>query len=175
MRELRLKGQIKLHWSDESASRRRKIVHAVAELEPITMLVAHLSDPAKKTERFRRLCLERIYSELHAMKVCRATLETRTDSQDKRDVAHLVSLQNKGVFQGLRIEHKRGGDEPLLWIADTLLGAFNARKRDGDSSYWSILEKTLDTNVVTAQSKSASGGGLAAKKCVWQGPASQSA
>ncbi|MGY2747654.1 hypothetical protein [Arthrobacter sp. UYCu723] len=66
---LRLRGQIKLHWTDESEARRKKIVAAVSELTPMSAVVTHVSRRQNKTERFRRKCLETIYYELASMGV----------------------------------------------------------------------------------------------------------
>ena len=76
---LLLPGQIKLHWTDESAPRRRSIVKTIS------------------------------------------------------------ALQSSGIYRGLRISHARGGDDPLLWIPDVVLGALNASKQ-GNPEYWDLLK-----------------------------------
>lgn len=140
---LRLKGQIKLHWTDESNSRRRKIVDAVSELAPMTAVVTHLSNRQNKTERFRRLCLEAMYYELAQMGIRSVTCEGRTAPQDKKDLAHIVALRNqKRVAKDFGINHCRGGDDPLLWLPDIFLGAINS-KYLGDHSYYDALSKFL--------------------------------
>lgn len=136
---LRLKGQIKLHWSDEQESRRRKIVTSIAAMEPMTAMVTFLSQQQKKTERYRRKCLEGIYNELSLMGVSQVTCESRTPSQNKKDVAHLLSLRNsKKLPTNFDITHSRGGDDPLLWIPDIILGAVNAHRAGNDEHYEAI-------------------------------------
>jgi hypothetical protein len=149
---LRLKGQIKLHWTDESELRRKKIVAAVSELAPLTAVVTHLSKRQNKTERFRRKCLETIYYELAGMGVKEVTCEARMASQDKQDVAHLVALRNqKRVAPDFTIQHCRGGDDPLLWLPDIFLGAINS-KHLGDDWYYDALKDFLIVERTTPES-----------------------
>lgn len=142
LRPLRLPGQIKLHWTDESAKRRRRIVDAVAELDAVDIVISHLGERRRATERYRRKCLEAIYYELTAIGVSDATLESRSIDQDKRDRAHLVNLRSAGLARELATQHRRGGDEPLLGIPDIVLGALNAVSR-GDRSYFSVIEESI--------------------------------
>ncbi|MGL3151665.1 hypothetical protein ACSS7Z_15055 [Microbacterium sp. A82] len=126
LRPLLLPGQIKLHWTDESESRRRVIIQRLCELETVNVVVTHVSRRQRKTERFRRKCLEDLYYEMVGMKIYDLTLESRGRHQDSSDRGHIVALQGQGLEQRVRIKHLRGGDEPLLWIADAILGAINS-------------------------------------------------
>lgn len=78
LRALALPGQLKLHWKDESETRRRWIVGRIAELAPMTVVVTQMSEAARRTERCRRKCLEVLYHELVAMHVHDAVLEQRS-------------------------------------------------------------------------------------------------
>lgn len=142
LRHLRLPGQIKPHWTDESDRRRRMITETIAELGSMHVVVAHLTGRTRKTERYRRKCLETLYYELGEASVLDITLERRSDSQDKQDRAHIVSLQNQGWLAGLRIRHCRGGDDPLLWIPDAVLGAVNA-SFSGEDGYLDVLRDSI--------------------------------
>ena len=139
---LLLPGQVKFHWTDESDRRKRLIVTRIVELGPMNVIVSHLDARRKKVERYRRKTLETMYHELVDMNVFDLTLECRSDSQDKSDRAHIVGLQGQGLDPRVRINHRRGGDEPLLWIADAVLGAINANYL-GEGSFLSDLEATL--------------------------------
>ncbi|KRE72669.1 hypothetical protein [Arthrobacter sp. Soil762] len=140
---LRLKGQIKLHWTDESDARRKKIVAAVSELTPMTAVVTHMSQRQNKTERFRRKCLETIYYELASMGIREVVCEARMPAQNQRDIAHIVALRGqKVVDRDFTISHCRGGDDPLLWIPDIFLGAINA-KYAGQDTYYEALKDLL--------------------------------
>lgn len=143
LQSLRLKGQIKLHWTDESEARRRKIVAVVSELTPMTAVVTHISQRQNKTERFRRKCLETLYYELASMGVRNVVCEARTSAQNQKDIAHIVALRGqKVVDRDFTISHCRGGDDPLLWIPDIFLGAINA-KHQGEDSYYETLRELL--------------------------------
>ena len=142
LRPLLLPGQIKLHWTDESHRRRRAIVEHILALGPMSIVVSHLDARRNKVERYRRKTLESVYHHLITHEVFDLTLECRSDSQDKSDRAHIVALQSQGLDRRLRIDHRRGGDEPLLWVADAVLGAVNAAHL-GETSYLAILRRTL--------------------------------
>ncbi|MCJ1708861.1 hypothetical protein [Microbacterium sp. VKM Ac-2923] len=142
LRSLALPGQVKLHWTDESESRRRTIVSRISELGPVTVVVTHLSERVKKNERCRRKCLEALYHDMVNMEVFDLVLEDRSASQNKQDLGHLVALRTQGLDKRLRVDHQRGGDEPLLWIADVLLGAINAAEL-GQPAHLHALGETL--------------------------------
>lgn len=148
---LRLPGQIKLHWTDESPRRRREIVTRIAELGPMNVVLRHLDARRRKVERYRRKCLESLYHELVMMEVFDLTLECRTEAQDRSDRAHIVALQGQGLDRRVRIQHRRGGDEPLLWIADVVLGAMNSAEL-GDPTYLDVLKSTILLETCTPDS-----------------------
>lgn len=151
VRKLALPGQIKLHWTDEGESRRRAIVKRLAELAPMTVVITHLSERMKKNERCRRKCLEALYHDMVEMESFDLTLEHRSDAQNSKDRAHIVSLQGQGLDKRVRIDHRRGGDEPLLWIADVLLGAVNAAEI-GEPGHLEALQDTILIRHRTADS-----------------------
>ena len=117
----------------------------------MTVVVTQMSEAARRTERCRRKCLEVLYHELVAMHVHDAVLEQRSEAQDRSDRAHIVSLQGQGLDRRLRIRHVRGADDPLLWIADVLLGAVNAAAR-GRPEHLDTLRDTILVHLRTAQS-----------------------
>lgn len=139
---LRLPGQMKLHWTDERDSRRRKIVDTLSSIESMQAIITHRSSPSRKTERFRRKCLEQMYYELSDMQIQNVTLESRQEAQNKKDREHIVALQGQGQCTDLRIKHVRGGDDPLLWIPDAVLGAFNSMHL-GHDQFWEPIQNKL--------------------------------
>lgn len=148
---LRLRGQIKLHWTDESNSRRKKIVETLASIDSMQAIITHRSEPSRKTERFRRKCLEQMYYELSNMQIQDVVLESRQETQNKKDREHIVALQGQGQCAGLRIRHVRGGDDPLLWIPDAVLGAYNSRYL-GRDQFWGLIQDKLVLNRATSDS-----------------------
>lgn len=79
-----------------------------------------------------------MYFELSEMHVHSVTLESRQEAQNKRDLAHIVALQGQGQSVNIRLRHMRGGDEPILWIPDAVLGALNSVYL-GEEQYWEKL------------------------------------
>lgn len=75
-------------------------------------------------ERARRIVLRRLVGELHATGVLDITTESRGTVLDRRDVELLRSVRfelPKGTR--VRLDHQRGENEPLLWLADIIAGA----------------------------------------------------
>ncbi|MDQ1123463.1 hypothetical protein [Microbacterium trichothecenolyticum] len=142
LRCLALPGQVKLHWTDESEPHRRNIVERISALAPMTRVVTHRSERVKKNERCRRNCLEALYHDMAGMEVFDLLLEDRSPSQNSRDGERIVALQGQGLDSRVRIAHRRGGDEPLLWIADVLLGAINAAAL-GQPAHLETLQETV--------------------------------
>ena len=126
LRPLLLPGQVKLHWTDERNSRRRKIVETLSGIDSMQAIITHQSEVSKRTERHRRKCLEQMYFELSEMHIHNVTLESRQEAQNKRDLAHIVALQGQGQSVNIRLQHVRGGDDPILWVPDAVLGALNS-------------------------------------------------
>lgn len=83
-----------------------------------------------------------LYYELAGAEVLEVTLESRSSAQDSKDRAHIVALQSQGLDRGVRIQHLRGGDEPLLWIADAVLGSINAAHL-GNPTHLAALQSTI--------------------------------
>lgn len=138
LRPLLLPGQVKLHWTDERNSRRRKIVETLSGIDSMQVIITHQSEISKRTERHRRKCLEQMYFELSEMHVHNVTLESRQEAQNKRDLAHIVALQGQGQSVNIRLQHVRGGDDPILWVPDAVLGALNSVHL-GEEQYWEKL------------------------------------
>ena len=130
VRPLLLKGQRKFHWTDERKSRRDSFLKAIALAPFKAVIVIDVSAPRRHEERQRRKCLELLYTHLEFHRVNDLVLEARTSTQDQMDIAHIAGLKNSGAYRRIRLTHTRGGDEPLLWIPDVLLGAHNARHQN---------------------------------------------
>lgn len=151
LRPLLKPGQIKLHWTDESERRRREIVSRIVRLGTMNIVVSHLDAHRNRVERYRRKSLELLYHHLIESETFDLTLECRSDSQDRSDRAHIVGLQSQGLDRRLRLSHQRGGDEPLLWIADAVLGSINAAYT-GNASHYEELQATLLIQARTTES-----------------------
>ncbi|HJG47073.1 MAG TPA: hypothetical protein K8V62_11955, partial [Corynebacterium variabile] len=96
-------------------------------------------------------CLEQLYFELEQMKVTELTLESRLAVQDRRDTLHLVAMQDRGLARELHLQHLRGGEDPVLWVPDIMLGALNATHYDVHE-YWNALRDQIVLNKRTPES-----------------------
>jgi hypothetical protein len=138
VRPFLLRGQVKFHWKIEPERRRHAFLSAITNQVFYAIIVCDRSSSQRHHERQRRKTLELLYTQLEARHVTQVTLEARTPSQDRLDIAHIAGLKSAGLFRPFRLVHQRGGDEPILWISDVLLGAGNA-VRKGATSYSRLL------------------------------------
>ncbi len=124
LRALLLKGQRRLHWRDESAGRRQQVIACVAGSGVCAVAVAGSPVERAKQERARRVCMERLLYELHAMGVERVFFESRTPSLNQRDAVMVAAMHSSGTISTrLWVEHQQPLQEPLLWAADAVAGA----------------------------------------------------
>ena len=89
-----------------------------------TIVVVGKSLPRKKQERGRRKCLELLLVELEKNGVDMLILEARDSEKDKKDIALLLAMRQKGLATKIDIAHKRADSNPRLWISDQILGAY---------------------------------------------------
>ena len=142
MRALRLRGQRKLHWHDESDQRRKLVTETIAVLPALHLIVVRV-DVGARSERRRRLCLARLLHELDTAGIAEVHLESRAARQNGLDLELLNRLrQQKAISSRLRIHHQPGPSEPLLWVPDVVAGAAGAQRR-GDPSYIDRLSESL--------------------------------
>lgn len=141
--DLRLPGQVKLHWRDESAKRQAAITGAVAACELEHLVVVRAGAVEDRTERRRRKCLERLLIELELKDVTDVVLESRGKADDRRDRDMLNALRGQQIVStSTRITHVRGRDEPLLWVPDAVCGAVTS-SRTGLPAYQQLLASQL--------------------------------
>ena len=123
MRALLLPGQRKVHWRDEGSKRRRQILDVIASIPSNHLVVTRKSPRSERPERRRRLCMERLVVELAEREVELAVFESSLRRDDQRDRDLLKALRvRRVVTSSLKIDHRLGSTEPLLWIPDALCG-----------------------------------------------------
>lgn len=140
----------KTHWTEMDAQERKWAATQVATIEGLHIVAVGTPVPPRRQERARALCLQHLVPELHGIGVTALYMEARTRDLDQRDIRAVINarraLPRGTVFS---IEHVRGKDDPLLWVADVLAGAVRA-SRHGQTSYRSILaERIYDIDVDT--------------------------
>jgi hypothetical protein len=127
---LRISGR-KLHWHNESATRRAYLVHQLAAMPISSVVVVRTARTAEGDERSRRKCLEGLLVELDRRDVDQAVLEAREPSQNRRDLDLVARLrQGRRLRSRLRVDHAAGPAEPLLWLADIVAGAVREHRID---------------------------------------------
>lgn len=140
---LRLPGQVKLHWRDESDRRRTAIARAIANCDLEHLVVVRTGSVSDRPERRRRKCFERLLFELETKTVSQVVLESRGPADDRRDVQMLNALRGQHYLSSsLRITHVIGRTEPMLWIPDAVCGAVTGA-RTGTTVYQRALHTRL--------------------------------
>ena len=147
MQALLLPGQVKVHWRDESERRRAQIVGAVAGLSLEHVVVVRSGATGERPERRRRKCMERLLYELEQRGVDDVVLESRGPDDDQRDVEMVNALRGqKRLSPQVRLSHRVGRNEPMLWIPDAVCGAVVAA-RGGVSGHLEVLGDDV-TNIL---------------------------
>lgn len=142
MKKMRLPGQNKVHWRDESTSRRRKIAAAVATLPAHSIVVVRSSPLPSNAERARRKCFEQLIWQLTMQGVSEAVFESRGTSDDKRDSAMLDNMRRtRSLPRAIRIDHVPGRREPILWIPDAVCGSI-VESRCGERDNFNAIAST---------------------------------
>ncbi|MGL3199438.1 MULTISPECIES: hypothetical protein [Curtobacterium] len=131
----------KLHWTESDGHHRAHIVAALCGLPMAAVGVVSLTDVAVRSERRRRLAIERLIVELTASGVDQIVFESRGPS-DRHDRAHIDGLRARRVVSGVRSEHVPGVREPLLWAADAVCGVVSLDRR-GESGHRRALGARL--------------------------------
>ncbi|MFC6712653.1 hypothetical protein [Branchiibius cervicis] len=139
---LRLPGQVKLHWRNESDRRRREIIRAVASYNLAHLVVVRPLEHPERSERQRRKCLQRLVDELERLNVFDIRLESRGRADDRRDVEMLNVLKTSQAAARTRLSHFVGRTEPMLWIPDAVCGAV-VSARTGSREYQDVLRDRL--------------------------------
>ncbi|MGL5861316.1 MAG: hypothetical protein ACRCY9_08680 [Phycicoccus sp.] len=143
MSQLRLAGQVKLHWREESAKRRQAITGAVAACDVEHLVVVRAGAVDDRPERRRRKCLERLLYGLELRTVSDIVLESRGRADDRRDLDLLSSLRGRQhVSANVRLTHAIGRSEPMLWIPDAAAGTVTS-SRTGEPRHRQVLEEQL--------------------------------
>ncbi|MBB3090241.1 hypothetical protein [Nocardioides albus] len=134
----------RIHWREEEHKDRLRIAEAFSYLDVAHTIVVASPIDAKKQERARRKCLERLLHELETLGVTRAKFESRTQPLNRRDTRMVDSMRGAGALTGkLRVEFEDPNLEPMLWIPDAVAGAVGA-DRLGVPGYRQALSVAID-------------------------------
>ena len=121
---LKSKDALKLHWRDLTEKVKSRALHEIASLDCKTVLAIASPLSKKKQERGRRKCMELVLPELEKMGVSSLVLESRVLQLNDKDVDMLQAMRRKKQVSSLALRHAHASNEPRLWVADQILGAY---------------------------------------------------
>ena len=141
MKRLRLAGQRRIHWRDESAASRDRIVGGIDSLPWSAAVVAFQPVPRRRQPSVRAECLGKVVELLANNGTGRLVIESRGDRNDRLDQQTMIECRRR-CHGPESYSFARGVDEPLLWLADVVAGATSAHL-DGANQKWfpAIREK----------------------------------
>ncbi|TSD53587.1 hypothetical protein [Aeromicrobium piscarium] len=135
LRRLVPRPRRRLHWNSEDHRTRYEIVDVIASTS-LTHVIVLAEVEARRQERARRKCLQRLLFELDQRGVTRAWIESRQAAQDRRDQEMVASLHGSGAISpGFTVTFAKPLDDPMLWIPDAVAGMTLAALRD-DNHAW---------------------------------------
>ena len=115
----------RVHFNAELDSRRQTLLETFAELSIESFVVICRRRHGVTEFEARSRCLAYIVAALQSRSVDRLVIESRQDDvDDERTIHRHRQRQPRLVF-----EHRRGVDEPLLWVADGVAWAVGAGPR----------------------------------------------
>ncbi len=118
-------GRSRVHFNNESRRRKAPVFEAIAGMPVEVFAVVCHRDHGVSQFQARAVALVRVVAELQARGVGRLVIESRQDDHDDgADHPSLRQPQTRLVF-----EHRVGGREPMLWVADAVTWAVGAGGR----------------------------------------------
>lgn len=140
----------RLHWKDSDARSRRRIALVAAGLGVQHTVVIGAPLDARRQERARRLCMERLLHELGAVGVSCVWAESRTASLNRQDLRMIDALRSRhAVPPGLKLEFMLPSAEPMLWLPDIAAGAVGLHRRNDDPRPYETLRPHVTVHDIT--------------------------
>lgn len=119
-------GSSKLHWREMSDRTRRSTIKLLESFDSWHCIVCSEVLRPGKEERCRRKCMERLLPFLESSGISALCLESRSQRENDRDISLVRGMRQQGRLVGLRVEHLKGDQDPLLWIPDAVLGTYGS-------------------------------------------------
>ncbi|GIG24229.1 hypothetical protein [Cellulomonas denverensis] len=137
-RHLRPPGRLKAHWYDAGGRSRSHLTAAFGSLPLTGLVVVRSCPPDEPDERRRRKCFETFGPALEQLGCARVVMESRGERADRRDRELVAALRTRRVIDQLWVDHRRGAEEPRLWLADIACGITTSAWRAGTRAPASI-------------------------------------
>jgi hypothetical protein len=113
LRALLYRGQLRLHWRNESARRRGELISALSHLRHTGAVVVATGVGSKRQERARCKCIERLLAELATRGIANIVFERRHDQRDARDRALVAALKRRrSLPAAVSTSWQAAADEP---------------------------------------------------------------
>lgn len=134
-------GQKRWHFRDESDASRRKFVGQIAELADLGVAaVVTVKEARYQGEHPRVRCLWGLSGALEeAGGVDAIVLESRQESQDRKDRRELENIKRAHLLERTTYRHDRPMEEPLLWLPDAIAGAVGLHIVEGQHELFGLL------------------------------------
>jgi hypothetical protein len=140
----------RFHWREADAGQRRAAVELLSRLDAVHFVVVGSGLDNARQERHRRKCLQRLLWELEQFGVSAVRLDARRREQNVADLAAVAAWRAQHVLSPqLRVDHVRSAAEPLVWMADIMVGAVNLARGNGDEQYFKPLESMVHEVSIT--------------------------
>ncbi|WP_337825255.1 hypothetical protein [Amycolatopsis sp. A1MSW2902] len=139
----------KLHWYPMDDAEKLSAAKHVADIAEMQVVTVTAPVPVKGQERARALGLQRLVAELHSAGVRLIVAESRQRDLNTRDIQTVQRIRRIALPKGadIRIEHRLGDAEPLLWISDVVAGAVRARLTGTSRYFASLAECVIELQV----------------------------
>ena len=120
LRRLRLRGQRRIHFTNESDSRRKSVLAALASLQASNSIYTVLS---RDQTAARKAILLKMVTDLRADGITRLVLDSR-QVQDQKDRSSIRALLDCHPDSAFEYSHQPSAHEPILWIPDAMAWAW---------------------------------------------------
>lgn len=130
----------KLHWRQQDDRARDRAISRIGRFDVYHVVVVAAPIDPRRQERARALCLERLAWLLDRQGVQTLTLEARPAQLMRRDLRTVDALRGKHALpSGLRVGHSQPDTEPMLWVADQVLGALGEAMTGGRTDWFDTV------------------------------------
>lgn len=124
-----LPGRVsRFHWRDDKDSVREKPATILARSAAVSHVLFRCHVDRRRQERARQHALWNLVVGMRERGTAEAVFEARERRQNDKDATTLSAIVSAGVGgPDFRFTFGRPGDEPLLWLPDTLAGMAGTR------------------------------------------------
>ena len=120
LRRLRLSGQRRIHFTNESDSRRKSVLTTLASLQASSSIYTVSS---RDQTAARKAILLKMVADLRTNGITRLVLDSR-QVQDQKDRSSIHAILDRHPDWVFEYSHQPSAHEPILWIPDAVAWAW---------------------------------------------------